>query len=341
MTDDLIDWSKTTFEGSRREQLKRWRGLSLRQRLEALDEITRLAERMSALRDSEGRRSPCGFLLIGTKPAVISAPSRSLIGGSRRSLASHSGTAFTTARFALYGKPLPRIEDAVRVGEAIRAAVMGKARRLLGEDAVPHELSGHDLGPGNHHGHAFWLPEPNARGEVAHFFVHTPDGLRAEAVRVLVALTTIRLSEGISLRAMLQGMRQAALFDVLSPLMRTSAVWRSLTPYLHPWHLKKPELRSPDALHEALLAQLRKEWHARGKDLPEIVDFRELPDRDFDGRRLKPLHYHRFRRKRGLVQPDKLGRLLEIRFAAPVRGPVALGFACHFGLGLFAPVTCA
>jgi len=31
--------------------------------------------------------------------------------------------------------------------------------------------------------------------------------------------------------------------------------------------------------------------------------------------------------------------LLEIRFAQPVRGPVALGFACHFGLGLFAPVS--
>ena len=38
-----------------------------------------------------------------------------------------------------------------------------------------------------------------------------------------------------------------------------------------------------------------------------------------------------------IVQPDTLGRLLELRFAAPIRGPLAFGFACHFGLGLFRP----
>ena len=46
----------------------------------------------------------------------------------------------------------------------------------------------------------------------------------------------------------------------------------------------------------------------------------------------------RFHHKRGLTQPDTLSRLLEIRFAEPVQGPLALGFACHFGLGLFVPV---
>lgn len=62
----------------------------------------------------------------------------------------------------------------------------------------------------------------------------------------------------------------------------------------------------------------------------------KLANRNFDGRRLKPLHFHRVRRKLGLVQPDVLGRLIEIRFASPVAGPIALGFACHFGLGVFA-----
>ncbi|WP_147653253.1 type I-G CRISPR-associated protein Csb2 [Vulcaniibacterium gelatinicum] len=246
-------------------------------------------------------------------------------------------TARTTARFALYGKPLPRIEDAVRVGEALRAAVMGKAKRLLGEQAIPCELSGHELGDGNRHGHAFWLPDPDRRGEIAHVLIHVPAGLSDDSVRVLAALKTVRYGEGESLRVMLEALGVAALFRQHTPLAGESAVWRSVTPYLHPWHLKKPALRSPEALHQALLAQLRKEWHARGEGLPEILDFRELPDCDFDGRRLKPLHYHRFRGKRGLTQPDTLGRLIELRFAAPVRGPLALGFGCHFGLGLFAP----
>ena len=75
----------------------------------------------------------------------------------------------------------------------------------------------------------------------------------------------------------------------------------------------------------------------RGSGLPDIVEIRELPSIQYGGRALRPLHFHRFRRKRGLVQPDTLGRLLELRFAQPVRGPLALGFACHFGLGLFVP----
>ncbi|MFZ5655399.1 MAG: type I-G CRISPR-associated protein Csb2 [Pseudomonadota bacterium] len=240
----------------------------------------------------------------------------------------------TTARFAVYGKPLPRIEDAVRVGEALRVAIMGCAKRMLGADTVPRELSGHDLPGSNRHGHAFWLPDPNGRGEIMHLLVHAPAGLSDPAVRVLTALQSVRYAEGEPLRVMLEGLGPSSLFRELTPLTGESTVWRSVTPYLHPWHLKKPELRSPEARHEALLAQLRKEWHARGKALPEIIAFRELPDRDFEGRRLRPLHYHRFRRKRGLTQPDRLGRLIEIQFAAPVAGPLALGFGCHFGLGL-------
>lgn len=44
--DDGIDWSVTTWEGSRREQIRRWRQLTVRERLEALDEMTELAERL-------------------------------------------------------------------------------------------------------------------------------------------------------------------------------------------------------------------------------------------------------------------------------------------------------
>lgn len=244
--------------------------------------------------------------------------------------------ALTTARFTLYGKPLPRIEDAVRVGEALRAAVMGKARRLLGKDALPRELSGHELPEGNLHGHAFWLSDPDERGEIAQVLIHAPMGLSRQAVRVLTALDRIRYGDS-ELRVMLEGIGAAELFAQASALTQKAKVWKSLTPWLHPWHLKKPQMRSPEALHEALLAQLRKEWHARGKDLPEIVAFRELPTCDFAGRRLRALHYHRSRRKRGLTQPDTLGRLIEIELSSPVQGPLALGFGCHFGLGLFTP----
>ncbi len=44
-----IDWSKTTFDGSRREQLRQARCMTVRQRLEALDQLTELSERLQAM----------------------------------------------------------------------------------------------------------------------------------------------------------------------------------------------------------------------------------------------------------------------------------------------------
>lgn len=47
--EDLIDWSKTTFEGSRREQLRRALQMSVRERLEALNQLAALSERLRTM----------------------------------------------------------------------------------------------------------------------------------------------------------------------------------------------------------------------------------------------------------------------------------------------------
>lgn len=52
--DAMIDWSVTTWEGSRREQLRHWQSLTLRQRLEALDDMQRTATSLANAR-AEGR----------------------------------------------------------------------------------------------------------------------------------------------------------------------------------------------------------------------------------------------------------------------------------------------
>ena len=52
-----IDWSLTSWEGSRREQLRRWRLLSLRQRLLALEQMTEIAEMFERMRESRKARA--------------------------------------------------------------------------------------------------------------------------------------------------------------------------------------------------------------------------------------------------------------------------------------------
>ncbi len=48
---DEIDWSLTTWEGSRRAQLRQWCKLSLRERLCALEEMGEIAQQFADMRE--------------------------------------------------------------------------------------------------------------------------------------------------------------------------------------------------------------------------------------------------------------------------------------------------
>ena len=52
--DAPIDWSLTTWEGSRRAQLRRWCALTLRERLRAVEEMADLARHFAEMR-AQGR----------------------------------------------------------------------------------------------------------------------------------------------------------------------------------------------------------------------------------------------------------------------------------------------
>ena len=51
--DALIDWTLTTWEGSRREQLRRWAALPLEQVVLALEQMEQLAEQLSRPRPAQ------------------------------------------------------------------------------------------------------------------------------------------------------------------------------------------------------------------------------------------------------------------------------------------------
>ena len=53
-----IDWTLTTWEGSRRVQLRRWRRLTLRERLQAVEDMAELARRFQELRQAGKFHSP-------------------------------------------------------------------------------------------------------------------------------------------------------------------------------------------------------------------------------------------------------------------------------------------
>ncbi len=61
-TDELqtpeIDWNLTTWEGARREQMRRWGQLSLAEMILALEEMQEIAEKLSPTAHSPGTKVP-------------------------------------------------------------------------------------------------------------------------------------------------------------------------------------------------------------------------------------------------------------------------------------------
>ncbi|WP_089729559.1 type I-G CRISPR-associated protein Csb2 [Candidatus Thiosymbion oneisti] len=243
----------------------------------------------------------------------------------------------TTFRFAVYGKPLPRVEDAVRMGEWLRLAAMSQAKKLLGEDAVPPWISGHGLPDGNRHDHAFWLSEDTDRdGKIDHLIVHipalrkdfvdVPESLKNSVQQAVKGIRRIWNRDGQEWNLWFEGAGEPK--DFAGPdrslICGKSKSFISITPYLMPWHTKR---------NFGLEEQIRRECQARG--LPPIDTIEPLHHVKVGGRSITPLAFHRFRSRRGLTQPDRRGASLRITFTETIEGPLALGFGCHFGLGLF------
>lgn len=52
---DAIDWSLTTWEGARREQLRRWSELALEEIIRAQEEMRELSERLAPAQTTSDR----------------------------------------------------------------------------------------------------------------------------------------------------------------------------------------------------------------------------------------------------------------------------------------------
>jgi CRISPR-associated protein Csb2 len=111
--------------------------------------------------------------------------------------------------------------------------------------------------------------------------------------------------------------------DLALPELAQASVWTSRTPFVPPRHVK--------AKRHALEDQVQAELASAG--LPAARHIKVL-GRDVIVKR----EFHRFVRARGDRKPPA-PRFFAIRIELEraVRGPVALGYGAHFGLGLMVP----
>ena len=254
---------------------------------------------------------------------------------------------FTVARYLLAGRPQPRIEDAVKIGELMRLAALSKFGWDNRRPKAPPVISGR--GPDNQplrdgrHSHAFWLPEDaDGDGRIDHISVYAEAGFNAAVRQKLDRLTRLWVGRNDSSgegeneesgrqewRLALEGFGRPEDFADTSRLFGCSDEWVSVTPFLAAGHLKK-------AGYEGEIHRLWKRREIASGSHPGPVQVEILGDIRIHGTPRRSVHFYRFRSRGREKQPDAQGVLLRLRFSEPIEGPLALGYACHFGLGMFA-----
>jgi CRISPR-associated protein Csb2 len=259
----------------------------------------------------------------------------------------------TVARFLLDGAVLPPVTDTLSVAEAFRRALLGRYQRLChcrkyGQADKPYRelfrspvLAGKDAEGQilRDHRHAYYLP--TAEGSDLRWLTHVTDaaaaGFDADEVAALNAVRALPPADDEpQVRVQLVGLGDR--HDFRAPLLAEATEWRSATPFLvtrYPKRRGRKRDRPEDYASPAdfLLHIVRQELQRR----PHLATAEIVAEEGIGPGRLRPLEFRRFRGKPGDDGGRRPAGGFRIRFAAPVAGPLCLGHACHFGLGLFLP----
>lgn len=190
------------------------------------------------------------------------------------------------------------------------------------------------------HQHAHVVPIDLDEDEhLDHILIWAPMGLDEQAQRAIRAVRQTFTKGGVSPMRLatvaagdfncLAGLRPPW-GQTLGRLLGTPSgcrTWVTQTPFVPPRHLKAKGRNTLDGQVQAELA-------SRGLPPAEGVECLDLGESPSF---LRFRHYVR-RRGRGPLPPVDCAFALRLTFATPVRGPICLGYASHFGLGLFRAV---
>jgi CRISPR-associated protein Csb2 len=245
------------------------------------------------------------------------------------------------ARFAISSTVLPRITQAISVAERMHQTLVkrsdGKscARVFIGREANGEPLKGHQ------HTHIF-CELGEKRDSIGSITLFAPMGFNDEARQVIEEMQRKALwgHGGHDLELTLLGFGEVDTFDI--PILLKAKRWTSLTPFVPTRHAKyyadgRPKLDEdgwPIGSPAQDLRRLLKE------DRGLTPKFISQPDTKISVRPDHTLRTLQFQTKRnhgnGKRGPQS-GVGLTIEFDQEIQGPLAFGYASHFGLGLFVP----
>ncbi len=235
------------------------------------------------------------------------------------------------ARYAIHSAVLPLAQDALPFGEQVRRALIRNRVDTSHSEAIIGKTI--DGTPLEGHLHAHYLAtDEDGDGRLDHVTLYAPCGFDKGDLAAIGALRTIfRHGNRPDVRLVLTGLGEVEQFSYI-PNFSQSRRWRSVTPFSLPRFANRGGGKPPRP-RDLPEAQLVRELKLRG--VPEPVSIKRIEGYLVSGRPMvRWLEFHT-RRYNGAQGFGLAG--FEIEFAEPIQGPLALGFGCHFGLGLFLP----
>jgi CRISPR-associated protein Csb2 len=233
---------------------------------------------------------------------------------------------------------LPSVTRTLPQAELFHRAIVGrvaKGQRVHCPELTGKDEHGRPLREGHRHAHV--LPvDLDGDGRLDHIIVYAPMGLGDAAQQAIRTLRRTWTKGGVGdLQLALAGSGDLDMLRSLpAPVDRRieqllappqgARVWVSATPFVPPRFLK---CRGANTL----TGQINAELASRG--LPAVEAIEELPR---NAQTLALRHFVRRRQPGGVPPQVDVGYAIQLRFTEPITGPLTLGYASHFGLGLFA-----
>lgn len=269
----------------------------------------------------------------------------------QRGLPIHAGcSAWPTAvRFILSDDYRLPITEAISLGALARKSAMSKYGFLTNGGASP-ALSGKDADgiPLEGHQHCFYIPSDEDRdGRIDHITVWCRSGLDGVELDALASICELNPGGGRpKVRLLLADISDSWSSRASADPMGESHSWESATPFLlvrHPKRTKSgvPILDEHGYQVDGPEYQIRLEWERRREldpTLPRLEGIEPVEKLTVGGRAISWLDFRRWRR-RGMGPASAQPYGFRLTFDDCVRGPIAMGYGCHFGLGQFRPVV--
>ena len=240
----------------------------------------------------------------------------------------------TVARFAITSAVLPRITEAVAIGDRLRTALLARS------DGHPTFLGRVAGQVRSGHQHAFFLPaDDDGDGRIDHLIVHAREGFDSVAQRALERLDALWGHGGFFLHLALIALGEPGDYGGVqrdaplgkAPQLGSARVWESHTPFVPP---RVPKMRG-GVLRDGAEQQVQSLLQAIG--ISSEVKLTRV-----EASRARPsIAWRCFRRRRIAEGGPSLrhrGFGFRLEFPEAQLGPIAIGYGAHQGLGQFVAI---